>query len=815
MKLFAGRLRPTTIVFFFASFSLINMHAQSVVQGRVVDLNNKPLPQANVMLLQSGDSSLVKASISEKDGNYSFSNVFGGRYLIMVAFIGHTRIYSEHLVVDENNKIVTVAPLMLTETFTSLGEVTVSAKKPLLEQKIDRLVVNVANSITAAGNTALQILERSPGVVVNRQNSTIAILGKEGVNIMINGKMSYMPASAVVQMLDGMSAGNIEKIELITTPPASLDAEGKAGYINIVLKQNDNVGTNGSFSGTLGYGKGWVTQANLNFNHREGKINIFGDLSYSRVKSLFPVTSYSRISNNGDIYEVYGNVDRNDTTRQHNARVGVDYQATTHTVIGILLTSNGRWFRQSEHNNGSFYLNGKLDTSLTAANSELNNWQDYGINLNLQHDFAKDGRVSFNGYYLRYKNDQPVNYYTRYYDSTGGFIYDERTRSGKVTPLHFWVGAIDYSKKLSAKINMETGIKGTIADFENDGSFERLAQSNWTEDSSLSHIYTLKESYSAAYVSLNVAASKKTSLKGGLRYEYTNSNLGTESVKNIVDRHYGRLFPSAFLSHKLNEKTTISLSYSTRITRPTFSNLAPFTYYFNRNTVLTGNPGLQPALAHAVTAGYSYKKYFISLSYTKEDNAITGFQPNVDSSSNITIYTPENLENQKLVSVVLSIPLTVTKWWTMQYNVTGTWHQVNALYKKEKVQIEQKDIRINMTQSFTLPKDFSIELSGYYQSPSANGILLFKSSGSLDFGARKKLGTKDALSFTVNNILNSSDLRAYTDLPGQNLVSNFHLRFSWRTFNLTYVRNFGKDRLKTSRSRTTGAEDEKSRAQYN
>ena len=232
------------------------------------------------MLLQSGDSSLVKASISEKDGNYSFSNVFGGRYLIMAAFIGHTRTYSEHLVVDENNKIVTVAPLMLTETFTSLGEVTVSAKKPLLEQKIDRLVVNVANSITAAGNTALQILERSPGVVVNRQNSTIAILGKEGVNIMINGKMSYMPASAVVQMLDGMSAGNIEKIELITTPPASLDAEGKAGYINIVLKQNDNVGTNGSFSGTLGYGKGWVTQANLNFNHREGKINIFGDLSY-------------------------------------------------------------------------------------------------------------------------------------------------------------------------------------------------------------------------------------------------------------------------------------------------------------------------------------------------------------------------------------------------------------------------------------------------------------------------------------------------------------------------------------------------------
>src|SRR6202008_782778 len=339
---------------------------------------------------------------------------------------------------------------------------------------------------------------------------------------------------------------------------ADFDAEGRAGYINIVLKQNNNFGTNGSFSGTLGYGQGWVTQASLNFNHRKGKVNIYGDLSFSRVKSLFPVTSYNRISNGGEIHETYVNNDREDTTRQHNLRLGLDYQLSSRTVLGILFSSNGRWYRMSENHIDSFNLNGKLDTLVTSANKEFNNWQDYGINVNMQHTFSKDASLSFDAYYLNYKNNQPVNYYNRYYDKTGNFIYDETTKSGKLTPLQFWVGAMDYSKKISDKINIETGIKGTIARFENDVSFERFNQGNWTKDPSLSAVYSLKEDYYAAYVAMNIRASKKTTIKGGFRYEYTNSNLGTENVKDIVDRHYGNLFPSLYFSHKLNEDNAIN-----------------------------------------------------------------------------------------------------------------------------------------------------------------------------------------------------------------------------------------------------------------
>lgn len=808
-----------SILFFVTSYALFPaspelLSAQTKVQGKVIDINSSPIPGVSVLLLHPADSALVKGTVTNNAGNYTFEKITAGKYFIQFSHTGYSTHHTTTFqvlaeVIDKDNGIV-----KLEAANSALTNITVTATRPLYEQKPDRLTINVANSITAAGNTALQILERSPGVSVNRQSNSIAMLGREGVRVMINGKLNYMPVSAILQLLDGMSAGNIDRIELITTPPANFDAEGNAGFINIVLKQNDNLGTNGSFTATLGYGKGWLIQASLNFNHRTKKLNIFGDFSFSRTKKPLPITGYSRVSNNGDIYETFNESDRTDTTRFHNARLGLDYQLTRSSLIGILFTSNGRWYRQSELSTSSLKLNGLPDTTILSSNSELNNWQDYGMNINLQQQFKKGGTLSFNAYYLHYKNNQPFDYYSRYFDKTANFIYDDTYRNGKLTPLNFRIGAVDYSGKLSKKVSLEAGIKGTLADFTNELSFERLLQGKWTKDSSLSSIYTLKENYSAAYASLSIAISEKTSLKGGLRYEYTNSNLGTATEKNIVDRHYGKLFPTLFLSHKLNEKNSINFSFSSRITRPSFNDLAPFTYYVNRNMVFTGNPALQPAIAHTASIGYTFKKYLLQVSFTKEDNTITFFQPTVDSASNITINKPENLDNQKSAVVVISVPVTVAPWWNMQYNVTGTWQQVNAYYEKEPVRIAKKNISINMTQSFTLPWNFSVELSGFYNSSNLNGISVIKPMGSLDFGLRKKLGARDNINFSISNLFNSMDFRVYTDLPEKNLVGDFHLRYSWRTFKLTYTRNFGKQKLKASRSRTTGAEDEKGRVNY-
>lgn len=327
--------------------------AQSAVHGSVFNAHHEPATNASILLLQSKDSSLVKAMICDKNGTYSFNNVGDGSYLVAAFFVGHKQAYSEVFILDRVNPNAAVNAIALTEEHALLKDVTVAAKKPLLEQAIDRLIINVENSITSAGNTALEVLERSPGIVVDHQNNTIAMNGKKGVVVMINGKISHMPVTAVVQLLAGMSSGNIEKIELINTPPAGFDAEGNAGYINIVLKANNNFGTNGSFTVTEGYGKGWVSQTNLNINHRKGKINIYGDLSYSRIKKNFLVSSYSRISNAGNITETFLDVKRVDTTPNLNARLGIDWELTKHTVIGMLVSGYNNRYSQTEHDGTS------------------------------------------------------------------------------------------------------------------------------------------------------------------------------------------------------------------------------------------------------------------------------------------------------------------------------------------------------------------------------------------------------------------------------------------------------------------------------
>lgn len=253
---------------------------QTAIGGKVQDDTGEPLSFANVLLLKAGDSTLVKGTITEENGAFLLENIPQGQYVVSVSMMGFAPVTTEQYNIDGNLEI-RLPPIVLSEG-VELDEVVVVSKKNLYVQKIDRMVINVASSILSAGSSALEILERSPGVLVDRQNSSISLVGKSGVVVMINGKQSYMPTSGLVSLLEGMNADNIETIELITAPPANFDAEGNAGFINIVLKEQTDLGLNGSYSLSFGVGNGNTTSDNINLNYRKNKLNIFGNYSFLR-----------------------------------------------------------------------------------------------------------------------------------------------------------------------------------------------------------------------------------------------------------------------------------------------------------------------------------------------------------------------------------------------------------------------------------------------------------------------------------------------------------------------------------------------------
>lgn len=787
----------------------VTIHAQTI-KGIVTGNDKKPIGSANILLLKAKDSSLVKGMVSDNNGRFSFTSTPAGNYKIQISFSGYEEMFSASVTVDKED--IDLGFFQLKEINIQLEKVTVTSKRPLFEQKIDRMVINVRNSITASGGTALDILERSPGVIVDRQNNSISINGKDGVVIMINGKINQMPLEAVVQMLSGMNAGNIEKIELITTPPANFDAGGNAGFINIVLINNPNQGLNGSYSATVGYGLGERTLGNLNFNYRHNKMNLYGDYAFSRNCFRQQFSNFRRIEYQGDIIENNSSSYRRPVQRNHNARLGLDYEITKATVFGILFeTYDNKWSMDAE-NHSTRSINSVPDTSLFIVNDEINQWSNFTTNINLQHRFRETQSLAVNLNYVWYKDNNPTNYINHYYKPSNNLLFTEQTKTGKVTPISFYVASLDYTRKLSKKWDMETGVKFTFSKFTNDVRVERFKQNNWVADPEFTNKYELQEDISAAYISFSSVLNEKTSIKLGMRYEYTQSDLSTVA-KNIFNREYGRLFPSFFISRKINDEKSINFSYIRRITRPTFNELAPFIIFLDPSTFFSGNSVLQPAIADGIKLDYTLKKLLFSVGYTYESNSIARFQTEVDVSTNKQYLASQNLTSKKTVTLILGLPFNITKWWTTQNNFIASWQNIHLLYKGDPVELSGLAMNITMGQTFTLPKGFAIELSGIFKAPGYSGTFELKPHYMFTPGIQKRWSSGSSLRFSITDMFDSFRWRFETDIPGQHFYTLGRYDISQRTFLLTWTSRFGKRELKDKRNRSTGSEDEKRRVE--
>ena len=254
--------------------------AYGQVSGRLTNNTGQPVPYASVLLLRSNDSSLIKAASTDENGAYQLQYRGEGKYILQISCIGYDTWHSPEFEVTASGPAKDFGTQVMKANLQALADVTVRTTKPHIQQNAYGTIVNVESSILTKGSSVLQIMERSPGIVIDRRNSDIAMNGKSGVMIMLNGKLMRMSTAQLLTMLDGMSADDITTIELLTTPPAGYDAEGSAGLINIVLKKNRKQGTNGSFSLSGGYGRGEKGTGSINIAHNRRNISLYGSYSY-------------------------------------------------------------------------------------------------------------------------------------------------------------------------------------------------------------------------------------------------------------------------------------------------------------------------------------------------------------------------------------------------------------------------------------------------------------------------------------------------------------------------------------------------------
>lgn len=788
-----------------------NLMAQPVLKGMVAGRDNRPVEGATLHLLRLPDSSLVAGTASDSHGLFTFSDLKPGRYVLKASSAGYRNYISLALELKAGFSEKIADTIYLEIQAAHLQSVSVSGRRNQITVQADRIVLDVANSIASAGGTALDMIAASPGITVNYQEGTISMNGKKGVVVMINGRPNYMPAGDVVKMLQGLGSGNIQKIEFITSPPAGFDAEGNAGFINIVLKKNPADGLNGSFSMMGGYGKGVLASGSGNFNYRANRINLFGDVGYSYIRNKPYTTFYRRVSDQGVMKENSSITDRKASIPNINGRMGLDIELGPKTTTGLLVSAYDNKFRLQAINTAFISAMGNLDTVIAIDNREVNHWKNYSANFNIHHMPDKKTVLTFNADYIYYKNSDPVNYTNAYYNGARALLYEERIETTKQTPIHFKVAAVDISRHLDSVTVLDVGAKTTILRFNNNIGFYRMGPNVWEKDSALSAVHALREDYSAAYVSLTAKPTKRISLRLGMRYEYTNSNLSSPQQKDIVDRHYGNFFPSVLVSYKISNDINWSASYNRRITRPTFNDLAPFTYYQDPNTFLTGNPALQPALSGTMKTDLQFRKYFLSVAYTNEKSSIQMYQPRIDSTTNKLFYSSENIPRLKTFNASLTIPVAPWNWLSGTYTIGFIRQQADLVYAGSAVRRNKSIWSINGVQRADLGNNWSMELSGFFRSGDIVGILIQKSYGSLDAGVRKQWGSKGTVGLSLSNVFNSLKFHFLAEEAPKNLYNTIDADLLYRAIKFTYTRPFGNQKVKEKRNRSTGAEDEKSR----
>ncbi|GAA4238911.1 outer membrane beta-barrel family protein [Postechiella marina] len=769
------------LILFFPLFVI----SQSEIKGRITD-TNEPIVFANIILTNPNNDNVI-GTTSDFDGNFTL-NAKNGIYTLTISYVGYTT-YTSNIKLEKN---LDLGLITLTADQNALDEVVITSRKKLIEQKPDRLIFNVENSITASNGDALDALKIAPGLQL--QNGEINMFGKGNPRVLINDRLLPLSGEELTSYLNTLSANDIKKIEIITSPPAKYEASGNGGLINIILKK----GTQNAWKNTVAITHNIDT---YNFTTFRNSL-LYNKNKWNVSLSLDKTRGYIRGKEDFQVYYPESTWDIDIKTKDHkkalSGRLLLDYQLSDKTTIGIQYLGSKTNPDISDTSVTSIYnTNNTLDSLLINNGGEFDERISNSLNLHAITKLDTLGRkLSIDADYFNYDAEKSRDFLTKSYDANYTFQnINQSARGNSIQNLKNRSFKVDMEHPIQA-INLSYGVKISATESESKLDFFNTITGTPELDTNISNSFKYTENNQAIYINGNKTINDKWQVQLGLRLENTQTEGFSKELNQTTKNNYAKLFPTVFIMHNSNDNNVFSFSYSKRIQRPAFSHLNPFRIYVSSNTYNQGNPFLQPSFNDNFELKHTFKnKLTTNIFYNIRSNA-SGIIFTSSIEDNTQIVTRENFFNQYTIGIGQSYVYNKLSW-IQSVNNFNLIHVKSKFNNAINAQPQNGISYVASTSNtFKIDNQNKIQLDANYNSKAKSDLFSIGDSYSIDLGYSTSFLDK-SLNFSVlvkdifaTSYLNNleSNVNGVRQVYGQNR-NNRYVRFS-----LNY--NFGNKKIK-------------------
>lgn len=773
----------------------------------VLDEKQAPLIGATVELNAANGSVNPQMTVTDEKGMAVFSIKSSNSYNLKIRFVGYAELSTE---LSKEAIAAQKLSISLQPDNTTLEGVTVTSRKALIQRIQGKTIVNVDAVVTNAGTTILEVLEKSPGVMVDR-NGGLSLMGKTGVLVLIDDKQTYLSGAELNNLLSGMSSNQVDQIELITNPSAKYDASGNAGIINIKTKKNKQKGFNGTLTDSYGQGVYTKTNHSLVLNYRNGRFNTFLTYSSNYNKGFTKIYALREYFNQQD--QVDSRLDQ-PTTLIHRGfnntlKTGLDYYLTDKTTLGFALTgiTNNRKGSSTARANWE-NVQGGTDSTIATSSTSGGKFTTTGLNLSGKHSFSKKQQLSIDFDWLSYdiNNEQ---FFNNSLQVKGGYV--EGSRGFLPSQLAITSLKIDHSLQIGNNGKLETGYKNSFIDTDNTADYQKGNGTVWRQDYGKTNRFLYKENIHALYSSYEHKVDR-FSMQLGLRYERTNydaNQLGNiERPDSAFSRRYQGFFPSSYVSFQADSSNTFTLTAGRRLDRPQFQKLNPFVNIINKYTYERGNPYFLPQYTWNLELSHQYKDFLTtSVSYSIIRNYFS--QLFVSDGGDILIYTNGNVGRMYNFGASVALQLSPFKWWSFNGQVLFNHKELKG-YQNSTYSSSISQVNFSISNQFRINDVYSAEISGFYTTRARNDLQeLLYDTGQLSLGVSRPVFNKKAtLKLSIRDLFYTQVMEGLTDFP--DAQEYFLLTRDSRVVNLAFSYRFGKP-LKSARRSGGAASDEMER----